>query len=151
MSEIARDVAIVNAPARTIMSILADVENYPAWYHELSSAVPLSLDSRGRPETVRISFGTTLVSGTCDLGYRWERDRLLRWELLAGDRFRELTGSCTLLGRGARRQVVAEMEMDIDAPLLPFIKRRLVRAAVAGLVRSIKIRAEGEASLGSAK
>ncbi len=151
MSEIARDVAIVHAPARTIMGILADVEQYPAWYHDVTGAVPLSLDSRGRPETVRIIFGRTLLSGTCDLGYRWERDRMLRWEMLAGDRFNELRGSCTLLGRGTRRQVVAEMEMDIDAPLPPFIKRRLVRAAVAGLVRSIKIRAELETGPGSAK
>ncbi|MFC7720623.1 SRPBCC family protein [Nonomuraea recticatena] len=83
----------VDADRSHVMTVIADFGSYPEWAGQVKSAEVLSSGPEGRPQTVRFVLDAGVISDTYTLGYDWNDDESVSWQVVeAGTMVRELRG-----------------------------------------------------------
>ena len=83
------------------MAVIADFAAYPQWATGVRAAEVLSQQADGRASRVRFTLDAGLIKDTYVLGYDWDGDRRVRWELAeAGSVVSEMSGGYELAERG---------------------------------------------------
>src|SRR5580692_1528749 len=72
----------IDAPKSVIMAVIADFAAYPQWASGVKAAEVERSDVDGRPEHVRFSLDAGVVKDRYLLGYRWQGEDEVRWDLV---------------------------------------------------------------------
>ena len=142
VSVISRSITI-SAPPSTILEILLDVENYPAWQSTVDRVEVLERDPQGRPKMCR--FNAVAGDLTANWTVLYDYTELFRFEyfMLEGDAMKRNDGSYAIAERpDGTSEVSATLGFDIDWPLPAAAIEQLVMVAVNDLFDAIKARAE---------
>lgn len=137
-----QSIAIDAAPA-SVMAVIADFDNYPAWTGSVKKAEVLEEGTDGRARRVAFTLDAGVVRDQYELEYDWSGDTRVEWELLSGQMMRAQHG-CYLLephGDGATL-VTYSLTVDLAIPMLGLLKRKAERVVMDTALKELKKRVE---------
>jgi len=140
---------VIEVPRKDVMTVIADFAAYPEWATAVRSAEVLSRDSGGRASAVRFRLDAGMIKDSYVLGYNWDGDAQVRWNLTeAGSVISEMTGGYTLADRGDSTEVAYDLAVGIRIPMIGMVKRRAEKMIIDTALEGLKSRVE---SIGSAR
>jgi hypothetical protein len=92
---------MIAAPRATVMTVIADFAGYPGWAGVRSAEVVGEPDAGGRARMVRFELDAGMIRDRFVLGYQWDGDERVRWELAErGSVISAMSGAYILADRG---------------------------------------------------
>jgi ribosome-associated toxin RatA of RatAB toxin-antitoxin module len=133
---------VIGMPRKDVMAVIADFAAYPKWATGVRGADVLS-SADGRAATVRFTLDAGVIKDTYVLGYDWDGDARVRWNLTEpGSMISEMSGGYELADRGDHTEVTYELTVGIKIPLLGMLKRRGEKMIIDTALKGLKSRAE---------
>jgi hypothetical protein len=140
---------VIEVPRKDVMTVIADFAAYPEWATAVRSAEVLSRGSGGRASAVRFRLDAGMIKDSYVLGYNWDGDAQVRWNLTeAGSVISEMTGGYTLADHGDSTEVTYDLAVGIRIPMIGMVKRRAEKMIIDTALKGLKSRVE---STGSAR
>jgi hypothetical protein len=140
---------VIGVPRKDVMNVIADFAAYPRWATAVRSAEVLSENADGRASEVRFKLDAGVIRDSYVLGYDWDDDARVRWNLAeAGSVISEMTGGYTLTERDESTEVTYELAVGIRIPMMGIVKRRAEKMIIDTALKGLKSRAE---SIGSTR
>jgi len=140
---------VIGVPRKDVMTVIADFAAYPEWATAVRSAEVLSQDPGGRASAVRFQLDAGMIKDSYVLGYDWDGDAQVRWNLSEpGSVISEMSGGYTLADRGDGTEVTYELAVGIRIPMIGMVKRRAEKMIIDTALKGLKSRAE---SIGSTR
>ncbi|WP_248959400.1 SRPBCC family protein [Sphaerisporangium perillae] len=134
----------IGADPSAITAVIADFGSYPQWAGQVKSAGVLSVGEDGRPATVRFVLDAGVITDEYTLGYRWDDDRAVDWEMVEpGKMLSALTGSYLLAPAAGGTEVTYELAVDLKVPMIGMVKRKAEKVIVDTALKGLKKRVEG--------
>ena len=125
------------------MAVIADFGAYPQWATGVRSTEVLDQDADGRASRVRFSLDAGVIKDNYVLGYDWDGDVQVSWELAeAGSVISEMSGAYRLADRGDTTEVRYELAVGIRIPMIGMLKRRAEKTIIDTALKGLKSRAE---------
>lgn len=124
------------------MAVIADFAAYPEWATGVRSAEVLSTVGE-RAATVRFTLDVGVIKDSYVLGYDWDGDARVRWNLAEpGSVISEMSGGYELADRGDGTEVTYELAVGIKVPMPGIVKRRAEKMIIDTALKGLKSRAE---------
>ena len=140
---------VIEVVRKDVMAVIADFPAYPEWATAVRSIEVLSQNSGGRATAVRFTLDAGMIKDSYVLGYDWDGDAQVRWNLTeAGSMISEMAGGYTLAERGDGTEVTYDLAVGIKVPMIGMLKRRAEKAIIDTALKGLKSRAE---SIGSTR
>jgi Polyketide cyclase / dehydrase and lipid transport len=134
---------VIGLPRKDVMAVIADFGAYPEWATGVRGTEVLSLADDGRASTVRFTLDAGVIKDSYVLGYDWDDDTRVRWNLAeAGSVISEMSGGYELADRQDGTEVIYELSVGIRLPMIGMVKRRAERTIIDTALKGLKSRAE---------
>ena len=136
---------VIAAPAKQVMAVIADFDQYPSWVAAAKSVDVIERDAASRARLVRFVLDAGIFQESYDLAYRWSGDgRSVSWDLVRGDLQKEQHGSYTLVDQPCgSTEVTYELSVDLNIPMIGAFKRKAERVITDTALKELKKRVEG--------
>ena len=141
---------VIEVPRKDVMAVIADFPAYPEWATAVRSADVLSQEPGGRATAVRFTLDAGMIKDSYVLGYDWDGDAQVRWNLTEpGSMISEMTGGYTLADvkgegeAGGGTEVTYDLAVGIKVPMIGMLKRRAEKTIIDTALKGLKSRAEG--------
>jgi hypothetical protein len=133
---------VIARPRKIVMGVIADFAGYPQWAG-MNSAEVLELGADGRARRVRFGLDAGIIKDSYVLGYDWDGDVQVRWDLTEkGSVISEMSGGYLLADRGADTEVTFDLAVGVRIPMLGMVKRRAEKTIIDTALKGLKSRAE---------
>ena len=133
----------IAVPREAVMAVIADFDAYPQWATGVRSTEVLDQDADGRANRVRFSLDAGMIKDDYVLGYDWDGDVQVSWDLAeAGSVISEMSGAYRLADRGDATEVRYELAVGIRIPMIGMLKRRAEKMIIDTALKGLKSRAE---------
>jgi carbon monoxide dehydrogenase subunit G len=133
----------IAVPREAVMAVIAEFDAYPQWATGVRSAEVLDWTADGRANRVRFSLDAGMIKDSYVLGYDWDGDAQVSWELAqAGSVISEMSGAYRLADRGGITEVRYELAVGIRIPMIGMFKRRAEKMIIDTALKGLKSRAE---------
>ena len=133
----------IAVPREAVMAVIADFDAYPQWATGVRSTEVLDQDADGRANRVRFSLDAGMIKDNYVLGYDWDGDVQVSWDLAeAGSVISEMSGAYRLADRGDTTEVRYELAVGIRVPMIGMLKRRAEKMIIDTALKGLKSRAE---------
>jgi hypothetical protein len=133
---------VIRVPRKDVMAVIADFAAYPEWATGVRRAEVLSLDDE-RASAVRFTLDAGVIKDSYVLGYDWDDDARVRWNLTeAGSVVSEMSGGYELAERGDETEVTYDLTVGIKVPMPGLLKRRAEKTIIDTALKGLKSRAE---------
>jgi carbon monoxide dehydrogenase subunit G len=133
---------VIGAPRQDVMAVIADFAAYPEWASGVRSAEVLS-SAGARAATVRFTLDAGVIKDSYVLGYDWDEDAQVHWDLAEpGSMISEMSGAYQLADRGDGTEVTYELAVGIKVPMPGIVKRRAEKTIIDTALKGLKSRAE---------
>lgn len=129
----------IDAPAATIMDVIADLPAYPEWSDGITEVTVLE-EKDGRPLRARFHLESGPIRDTYELVYDWDGDSRVSWQLVTGDMLTEMDGTYLLDEHGETTTVHYRLAVDVRIPMIGMIKRKAERIIVDTALKGLKRR-----------
>jgi Polyketide cyclase / dehydrase and lipid transport len=134
----------IAADRQHVMLVIADFAAYPQWASAVRAAEVVSRDADRRPSRVRFSLDAGMIKDSYVLGYHWDGDDGVRWDLAEpGSVISGMSGSYALVRQPAGTEVTYELSVDVRVPLPGMLKRRAEKTIIDTALKGLKARVEG--------
>jgi ribosome-associated toxin RatA of RatAB toxin-antitoxin module len=133
----------IDAPAASVIAVIAAIEDYPSWISSMRSVEVLSRDRQRRPTRASFTVEQGMIKDRFTLDYTWRRDGV-SWVLVEGQLQRTQTGSYTVTADGDGCEVRYDLDVELTVPMLGAMVRTAERAIVETALAGLKRRVEGE-------
>ena len=134
---------VIEVPRKEVMAVIADFPAYPEWATAVRSADVLSQEPGGRATAVRFTLDAGMIKDSYVLGYDWDGDAQVRWNLTeAGSMISEMAGGYTLADRDGGTEVTYDLAVGIKVPMIGMLKRRAEKTIIDTALKGLKSRAE---------
>ncbi len=143
MAAMTTSTIMIAAPRATVMMVIADFASYPGWAGVRSAEVVGEPDADGRARMVRFELDAGIIKDRFVLGYQWDGDEQVRWELAEhGSVISAMSGAYILAERGGGTEVCFELTAGIRIPVSGMLRRRAEKTIIDTALRGLKSRAE---------
>lgn len=133
----------IGAPQSVVMEVIADFAAYPDWATGVRSATVIDSGPDGRPRRVRFVLDAGMVRDSYVLGYEWDADAGVRWELAeAGSMVSQMSGSYALAAAVSGTDVTYELAVGTRVPMLGMLRRRAEKTIIDTALMGLRARAE---------
>ncbi|ORA31479.1 SRPBCC family protein [Mycobacterium aquaticum] len=134
----------VDAPAETIMAIVADFEAYPQWNPEIKGCWILARYDDGRPSQLRLDVEIQGQAGVFITAVYYPAENQIYTVLQQGDHFskQEQRFSVVPLGASTLLQVDMEVEVDTKLPIPSLMVKKLIGDTLDHLANALIGRAQ---------
>jgi Polyketide cyclase / dehydrase and lipid transport len=134
---------MIDAPRADVMAVIADFAAYPQWASGVRAAETLGQDASGRASRVRFTLDAGLVKDTYVLGYAWDGDAGVRWQLAeAGSVISGMSGGYALAENAGATEATYDLAVDVRIPMPGLLKRRAEKTIIDTALNGLKNRAE---------
>lgn len=143
MAETATESITIAAPVEQVWAIATDLENYPAWTHDVKDVVVTSRDDEGRPSQVEFRTSALGRSTHYTLSYDYsDAPHTLAWTMVKGDIQRSIDGAFKFRpADDGGTHVQYDLAIELVVPLPGFVKRRAERR-ILNAIKELKAFAE---------
>ena len=129
----------IDAPAATIMDVIADLPAYPQWSDGITEVTVLE-EKDGRPLRARFHLESGPIRDTYELLYEWDADTRVSWRLTSGDMLKAMDGTYLLEQHGDATTVHYRLAVDVKIPMIGMIKRKAEKVIVDTALKGLKKR-----------
>jgi hypothetical protein len=133
-----------------VMAVIADFPAYPQWASAVRSAQVVEQGEAGRARRVRFDLDAGMFRDSYVLGYSWDGDDGVRWDLSEpGSVISGMAGGYALADRGTggiggeETEVVYDLSVDVRIPMPGLLKRRAEKVIIDTALKGLKSRVEG--------
>src|SRR5690348_10960193 len=134
---------MIGAPRADVMAVIADFAAYPQWASAVRVAQTLAQDAGGRASRVRFTLDAGVIKDTYVLGYDWDGDAGVRWQLAeAGSVISGMSGGYALAERAGGTEATYDLAVDLRVPMPGLLKRRAEKTIIDTALKGLKNRAE---------
>lgn len=134
---------MIDAPRADVMAVIADFAAYPQWASGVRAAQALGQDASGRASRVRFTLDAGVVKDTYVLGYDWDGDAGVRWQLAeAGSVISGMSGGYALAESAGATEATYDLAVDMRIPMPGLLKRRAEKTIIDTALKGLKNRAE---------
>jgi Polyketide cyclase / dehydrase and lipid transport len=136
----------IEAARPVIMAVIADFSAYPQWASGVRSAEILETGQDGRAERVRFTIDAGVIKDSYVLGYTWQGDEHVRWDLVErGSAVSEMSGAYRLDQAGDATKVTYELAVGLAIPMIGMLKRRAEKTIIDTALKGLKSRVQQSA------
>src|SRR5260370_5585537 len=115
----------IEAPRSVVMAVIADFGAYRQWATGVRSAEVVQAGQDGRAEQVRFTIDAGVIKDSYTLGYTWQGDEQVRWELVKrGTAVSEMSGAYRLDESGTATSVAVARAAGPARPVVWGAERR---------------------------
>jgi hypothetical protein len=140
----------IAAARPAVMAVIADFAAYPQWAAAVRSAQVLGRDDQGRASRVRFSLDAGMIKDSYVLGYEWDGDEAVRWDLAEqGSVISAMAGGYSLADQPSGTEVTYDLSVDVRVPLIGMLKRKAERMIIDTALKGLKSRVEGLRAAGA--
>jgi hypothetical protein len=137
---------MIAVPRNIVMSVIADFAAYPDWAGVHSAEVLGEPGADGRARMVRFELVAGIIKDRVVLGYEWDGDEQVRWELAEqGSVISVMSGAYILADRGDGTEVTFELTVGVRIPVIGMLKRRAEKTIIDTALKGLKLRVEAAA------
>lgn len=134
---------VIGVSRADVMAVIADFGSYPQWATGVRSADVLTGHANGRPATVRFTLDAGIIKDSYVLGYEWDGDSHVRWNLVeTGSMVTEMTGGYHLADHPGGTEVTYELTVGTRLPMIGMIRRKAEKTIVDTALKGLRTRAE---------
>ncbi len=131
----------IEAPPSVIMAVIADFGAYPRWASGVRAAEVLQAGPGGLAERVRFTIDAGVIKDSYVLGYAWQGDDGVRWELAErGAAISEMSGAYLLAEAGGATKVTYELAVGLAIPMIGLLKRRAEKTIIDTALKGLRSR-----------
>jgi ribosome-associated toxin RatA of RatAB toxin-antitoxin module len=143
MTEQTSSTIVVDADARQVMTVIADLESYPEWTGSVRSVEILDQTSDGRPRRATFVLDAGVVKDTYTLEYTWHDDSQVSWSLVEAQMLTAMDGSYTLTPwEGGGTKVEYVLTLDLKIPMIGLLRRKAEKVITDTALKELKKRVE---------
>ena len=125
------------------MAVIADFGAYPQWATGVRSAEVVQAGQDGRAEQVRFTIDAGVIKDSYTLGYTWQGDEEVRWELVKrGTAVSEMSGAYRLDESGTATSVTYELAVGLAIPMIGMLKRRAEKTIIDAALKGLRSRVQ---------
>lgn len=133
----------IEAPRPVIMAVIADFGAYPQWASGVRSAEVLQTGPDGRAERVRFTIDAGVIKDSYVLGYTWQGDEHVRWNLVErGSAVSEMSGAYLLEQASDATKVTYELAVGLAIPMIGMLKRRAEKTIIDTALKGLRSRVQ---------
>lgn len=133
----------IEAPRSVVMAVIADFGAYPQWATGVRSAEVVQAGQDGRAEQVRFTIDAGVIKDSYTLGYTWQGDEEVRWELVKrGTAVSEMSGAYRLDESGTATSVTYELAVGLAIPMIGMLKRRAEKTIIDAALKGLRSRVQ---------
>jgi carbon monoxide dehydrogenase subunit G len=133
----------IEAPRSVVMAVIADFGAYPQWATGVRSAEVVQAGQDGRAEQVRFTIDAGVIKDSYTLGYTWQGDEQVRWELVErGTAVSEMSGAYRLDESGSATSVTYELAVGLAIPMIGMLKRRAEKTIIDAALKGLRSRVQ---------
>jgi Polyketide cyclase / dehydrase and lipid transport len=134
---------LIAVPRKNVMGVIAEFASYPEWATGVRSAEVLDSGADGRARRVRFGLDAGIIKDSYVLGYDWDGDAQVRWELVErGSMISEMSGGYLLADRGDSTEVTYDLAVGTRVPMIGMLKRRAEKTIIDTALKGLRSRAE---------
>jgi hypothetical protein len=134
---------MISVPGNVVMSVIADFAAYPDWAGVQSAEVLGEPGADGRARMVKFGLAAGFIKDSFVLGYQWDGDERVHWELAEpGSVISAMSGAYLLSSRGDSTQVTFELTIGVRIPVIGTLRRRVEKMIIDTALQGLKSRAE---------
>jgi len=140
----------IDVPRSVIMAVIADFAAYPRWASGVREAAVVQAGPGGRPAQVRFTIDAGVIKDSYVLGYTWQGDEQVTWQLAErGSTVSAMSGSYLLReAEDGATTVTYELAVGLAVPMLGIIKRRAEKTIIDTALKGLRSQAEKAAAQG---
>jgi ribosome-associated toxin RatA of RatAB toxin-antitoxin module len=137
----------IQAPAASVLDVIADFDAYPEWTGAVKQTETLVSDADGWAEQVKFVLDAGAIKDTYTLGYDWDVDQdgsgTVSWHLVEGQMLKAMEGSYELQSIGSGTDVTYRLAVDLKIPMLGMLRRKAEKVIIETALNELKKRVEG--------
>jgi ribosome-associated toxin RatA of RatAB toxin-antitoxin module len=137
----------IQAPATSMLDVIADFDAYPEWTGAVKQTETLVSDADGWAEQVKFVLDAGAIKDTYTLGYDWDVDQdgsgTVSWHLVEGQMLKAMEGSYELQSIGSGTDVTYRLAVDLKIPMLGMLRRKAEKVIIETALNELKKRVEG--------
>ena len=141
----------IEAPAASVLDVIADFDAYPEWTGAVKHTETLVTDDDGWAEQVRFTLDAGAIKDTYVLGYDWDVAQdgsgTVAWHLVEGQVLKAMEGAYVLeavdTGTGPATEVTYRLMVDLKIPILGMLRRKAEKVIIDTALNELKKRVEG--------
>ena len=132
----------VDAPAESIMSIVADFEAYPEWNEEIKGCWVLACYDDGRPSQLRLDVVVQGQSGTFITAVYYPTPNEIYTVLQQGDHFEKQEQKFSVVAMGPTSLLTVDLDVETKLPFPKPMVKKAIGDTLEYLAGNLKTRAE---------
>jgi ribosome-associated toxin RatA of RatAB toxin-antitoxin module len=132
----------VEAPAETIMAIVADFESYPQWNEEIKGCWILARYDDQRPSQLRLDTSVQGMDGTYIQAVYYPGENQIQTVMQQGDLFSKQEQMFSVVAMGPTSLLTVDLDVEVSMPVPAMMVKKVVNDALEHLADNLKKRAE---------
>ena len=132
----------VEAPAETIMAIVADFESYPEWNEEIKGCWVLARYDDGRPSQLRLDVVVQGQSGSFITAVYYPSPNEIYTVLQQGDHFDKQEQKFSVVPIGPTALLTVDLDVETKLPIPKAMVKKAIGDTLDYLAGNLKARAE---------
>ena len=132
----------VEAPAESIMAIVADFESYPLWNEEIKGCWVLARYDDGRPSQLRLDVLVQGQAGTFITAVYYPGPNQIYTVLQQGDHFEKQEQKFSVVPVGPTSLLTVDLEVETKMPIPKPMVKKAIGDTLEYLADNLKARAE---------
>jgi ribosome-associated toxin RatA of RatAB toxin-antitoxin module len=132
----------VEAPAETIMAIVADFESYPQWNEEIKGCWILARYDDGRPSQLRLDASVNGYDSSYIQAVYYPGDSQIQTVMQQGDLFSKQEQLFSAVAMGPTTLLTVDLDVEVSMPVPAMMVKKMVNDALEHLADNLKKRAE---------
>ena len=134
-------IAITATPAQ-VMAVISDFEAYPEWAQGMKRVEVVKAGPEGRASEVHFELEATPIKDSYTLGYDWNDDSAVRWNLVEGKMLKAMEGAYELRPTGSGTDVTYRLAVDLSIPMIGMLRRKAEKVIIDTALKGLKKRVE---------
>jgi ribosome-associated toxin RatA of RatAB toxin-antitoxin module len=143
MAEQTTSSIVIDAEPGAVMAVIGDFAAYPEWVQGVKVAEVVAEGPDGTADRVYFELDASPIKDQYTLGYDWNADKAVRWNLVEGKLLKAMDGSYELVDRGeGGTEVTYRLAVDIAIPMIGMLKRKAEKVIIDNALKGLKRRVE---------
>ena len=142
MAEQTTSSIVIDAPREKVMAVIADFPAYPEWAQGMKRAEVVEMGADGRASKVHFDLEAAPIKDSYTLGYDWQGDDRVRWDLVEGKMLKAMEGAYELRPSGSGTEVTYRLAVELSIPMIGMLRRKAEKVIIDTALKGLKKRVE---------
>src|SRR3954463_796925 len=109
---------VIDATPQQVMAVIADFPAYPEWAQGMKKVEVVQVGDDGRADQVHFELEAAPIKDSYTLGYDWNGDSSVHWNLVEGKMLKAMQGAYELRPSGSGTEVTYRLAVDVSIPMI---------------------------------